>query len=410
MSKVTKLENRMKTPGTKKKVAAYARVSKDSDDSFHSISAQISYYNSLIQKDPTWEYAGVYADEGISGTGKAKRSEFSRLVRDCEAGKIDIVLTKSISRFARNTVDLLETVRHLKDLGVEVRFERENISTMSGDGELMLTILASFAQAEAETTSQNVKWMIKKKHEKGIPHTYHPVMGYRWSKEKKQLIVVPEEAELVKRIFMMYRDGNSLQEIEKKLNEEGVKPMRADRFHITTISRMLDNVTYTGDLLLQKYYVTNPVNGKLKKNKGELPQYYAENTHEAIIDRELFDAVQRRKERMREVLGSEHYEVRAFSRKIICGRCGRKYVRVHSNGNGHSYYYWKCWMKKDGGVKACPSFSLREDKLERLFCELLGLQSFDKEVFREEVDRIIAFDDLLEIHFADGEIKEVQLG
>ena len=177
MRKITKLEQSVPEITAKKKVAAYARISMESERMNHSLSAQISYYNGLIQKTPEWEFAGVYADDGISGTGIAKRSEFQRMVADCEAGKIDIVLTKSIQRFARNTVDLLETVRHLKDIGVEVRFEKENISSMSGDGELMLSILASFAQEESRSISENVKWGTRKRFEQGIPNGQFQIYG-----------------------------------------------------------------------------------------------------------------------------------------------------------------------------------------------------------------------------------------
>lgn len=407
MRRVTKIEQPTLAIKKRKRVAAYCRVSKDNDDSIHSLSAQVSYYNSLIQRNPEWEFAGVYFDEGISGTGTRKREEFQRLLKDAEEGKIDIILTKSISRFARNTVDLLETVRHLSSIGVEVRFEREHINSLSGDGELMLTILASFAQAEAEATSQNIKWSIKKGFEQGRPHNFHPTLGYRWNREKCQLVVVPEEAELVKRIFEMYRDGSSLSQITDALTGEGIKPMKADKYHVTTISRILDNNIYTGNTLMQKYFVDDPVEGKLKKNKGELPKYYMEDSHEPIIDMALYDAVQERKKLMQQVLGSEHYEVRAFSRKIICGNCGRKYMRTTSSNNGHTYHYWKCWLQKDGGRKACSSRNFREDWLEELFCRLLNMGSFDKAIFREAVDRILVKDSYLEIYYSDGRVEEV---
>lgn len=407
MRRVTKVEQPTLAVKKRKRVAAYCRVSKDSEDSLHSLSAQVSHYNSLIQSNPEWEFAGVYYDEGISGTGTRKREEFQRLLRDAGEGKIDIILTKSISRFARNTVDLLETIRRLSSIGVEVKFEREHINSMSGDGELMLTILASFAQAEAEATSQNIKWSIKKGFEQGRAHNFHPTLGYRWNKEEGRLVIVPEEATLVRRIFEMYRDGYSLSQITETLNSEGIKPMRADKYHVTTISRILDNDIYTGNTLMQKYYVHDPVEGKLKKNKGELPKYYMEDSHEAIIDMALFKAVQERKKLMQKVLGSEHYEVRAFSRKIVCGNCGRKYMRTKSSNNGHTYYYWKCWLQKDSGKRACPSRCLREDRLEALFCRLLNMETFDESTFREKVDRILVYEGYLEVRYSDGRVEEV---
>lgn len=180
MGKITKIESKIPQLPARKKVAAYARVSMETERLHHSLAAQVSYYSALIQKNPEWEYAGVYADEGITGTAASKRSEFMRMLADCDAGKIDIILTKSISRFARNTVDLLETVRHLKDLGIEVRFEKEHINSLSGDGEVMLTLLASFAQEETRSISENEKWSVKKRFEQGIPTARPRILGYRW--------------------------------------------------------------------------------------------------------------------------------------------------------------------------------------------------------------------------------------
>ena len=219
MAKITRVDQAVPTIKTKKKVAAYARISMESERMNHSLSAQISYYSSLIQKNPDWQYAGVFADDGISGTGIAKRDEFKRMIEAADNGEIDIILTKSIQRFARNTVDLLETVRHLKDIGVEVRFEKEHINSMSGDGELMLTILASFAQEESRSLSENCKWGIRKRFEKGIPNGHFRVYGYRW--EGDELVIVPEEAEVVRRIFQNFLDGKSRLETEREFAAEG---------------------------------------------------------------------------------------------------------------------------------------------------------------------------------------------
>lgn len=195
MRKIIQITPSMPQLQRKKRVAAYARVSMDSERLMHSLSAQVSYYSELIQKNPEWIYAGVYADEGITGTLKSKRNEFKRMLEDCENGKIDIILVKSISRFARNTVDLLDTVRHLKGLGIEVRFEKENINSLSSDGELMLSILASFAQEESRSISDNVKWGTRKRFEKGIPNGRTRVFGYRWADDI--LVVEPDEVEIV---------------------------------------------------------------------------------------------------------------------------------------------------------------------------------------------------------------------
>ena len=226
MKKITEIKRSKPVLPERKKVAAYCRVSMETERLHHSLSAQISRYSELIQSNPQWEFAGIYADEGISGTKAEKRPEFMRLIADCDAGKIDIVLTKSISRFARNTVDLLKTVRHMKDIGVEVRFEKENIRSLSDDGELMLTLLASFAQEESRSISENEKWSVKKRMEQGIPTAKPPILGYKWV--GNHLEIVPEEAAVVKRIFQNFLDGKSRLETERELEAEGIRSVNGN--------------------------------------------------------------------------------------------------------------------------------------------------------------------------------------
>ena len=264
MRKITKIEPTEPILPKRKRVAAYARVSMETERLMHSLSAQISYYSELIQKNPEWEYAGVYADNFISGTETSKRQEFQRMLTDCEAGLIDIILCKSISRFARNTVDLLETIRHLKVLGIEVHFEKENINSMSGDGELMLTILASFAQEESRSISENVKWGIRKRFEVGDPCSRNPVFGYEWVDDK--LVIVPSEAAVVRRIFQNFIDGKSRLETERELNAEGITTKNGCRWADSNLKVVLTNITYTGNLLLQKEYISDPITKKRKKN------------------------------------------------------------------------------------------------------------------------------------------------
>lgn len=241
-----------KAPALKprKKVAAYARVSMETERLKHSFSAQISYYSALIQKNPEWLYAGVYADNAISGTDTEKRGEFNRLIADCDAGRVDIVLVKSISRFARNTVDLLETVRHLKDIGVDVWFEDEGIHSMDGDGELMLTILASFAQEESRSISDNCKWGIRKRYERGETRGFK-IYGYRT--KKGNLVVKEDEAAIVRRIFRMFLDGDSCYIIGQKLAAEGVKSYGGKAFCGEVISGMIRQEKYMGCTLAQKF-------------------------------------------------------------------------------------------------------------------------------------------------------------
>ena len=228
MRKINIIEPKVPQMPSRKMVAAYARVSMESERLQHSLSAQVSYYSSLIQQNPAWEYAGVYADDGITGTKTNDRTEFNRMIADCEAGKIDIILTKSISRFARNTVDLLNAVRHLKDLGISVQFEKEHIDSLSEDGELMLTLLASFAQEEVRSLSDNVKWGTRKRFEKGIPNGRFQIYGYRWDGD--HLVVEPEEAKIVKLIYDNFLNGLSAESTEKQLEEMGVKSYKGQHF------------------------------------------------------------------------------------------------------------------------------------------------------------------------------------
>ena len=281
-----------KTPliAPRKRVAAYCRVSKDGERLKHSLSAQVSRYSALIQSNPEWLYAGVYVDDSVTGTNKAKRTEFNRLVADCEAGLVDIVLVKSISRFARNTVDLLETVRHLKDIGVDVWFEEEGIHSMSGDGELMLSILASFAQEESRSISENCMWGIRKLYEKGVPRQ-GKIFGYRLN--NGALEVQEDEAEIVRRIFQMFLGGDSCYVISRKLASEGVKSYAGKTLHGEVISSMIRQEKYTGCTLAQKVFTENHVTHKRVRNNGELPMYFIEGTHPAIISMETFQAAQK---------------------------------------------------------------------------------------------------------------------
>lgn len=259
---VNKIEAKTPQMPRRKRVAAYARVSMESERLQHSLSAQVSFYSSLIQSNPAWEYVGVYADNGITGTKAEAREEFNRMIADCEAGKIDIVLTKSISRFARNTVDLLNTVRRLKELSVSVQFEKERIDSLTEDGELMLTLLASFAQEEIRSLSDNVKWGTRKRIEKGIPNGRFQIYGYRW--EDDHLVIHEEEAKIVRLIYDNYLNGLSAETTEKQLAEMGVKSYKGQHFGNSSIRQILGNITYTGNLLFQKEYVADPISKKAK--------------------------------------------------------------------------------------------------------------------------------------------------
>lgn len=248
MRKIIKIEGTGAQPVKRKRVAAYARVSSGKDAMLHSLSAQISYYNSYIGSRGDWELAGIYADEALSGT-KADRPEFQRMLADCRAEKIDMVITKSLTRFARNTVTLLETARELKLLGVDIFFEKENLHTLSSDGELMLTLLASFAQEESRSVSENQKWRIHKMFESGRPNTGR-MLGYRL--KDGTLCVVPEEAEIVKIIFTDFLSGMGKNAIARKLNDMGIPTLSNSVWRDNTIDGILKNEKYTGDMILQK--------------------------------------------------------------------------------------------------------------------------------------------------------------
>lgn len=407
MWKITKLETKNIELPKLKRVAAYARVSVERGRTLHSYSAQVSYYNELIQKNPEWEFAGVYSDLGISGTGIEKRNDFKRLLQDCEEGKIDIILTKSISRFARNTVDLLNVVRHLKELGIEVRFEKEGISSLTGDGELMLSILASFAQEEVISTSNNIKWAIKKKFESGKPQCRYKIYGYRWDGDN--LVIEPEEAKIVKLIFQMYLNKVSAERMEIELKEMGVIATNGGYFNIGTIRDMLLNITYTGNLLLQKSYTPNPLVRRKVKNNGELPKYYVENNHEAIIPMEMFIQVQEERKRRKAEGQRANFgkNITCFSCRVKCPICGKNYMRNSrsKNSDGIKAHIWTCGTRLTGGSKACPGKTINEIALKRVSAKVLGLDEFDSNAFDEQIKKVIVIgDDLLEFHFNDGKI------
>jgi len=395
MAKVVKrIEARKPVAVKKLRVAAYARVSMESERLEHSLSAQISRYSERIQSHPGWEYAGVFADNGISGTS-TERPEFQRLMAECEAGHIDMILTKSISRFARNTLDTLVAVRHLKELGITVQFEKERIDTMTDKGELLLTLLASFAQEESRSLSENVKWGTRKRMEKGIPNGHFRILGYRW--EGEHLVIVPEEAAIVRRIFQNFLDGKSRLETEREFDAEGIRTPNGCRFQDSSIKTILTNITYTGNLLLQKEYVSDPINGKRMKNRGELPQFFVANTHEAIIDRETFDFVQQEMAR-RKALGpraNKALNTSCFTGIIKCADHGCSFMRsTRKNRAKNPTYgeekviYWICGATRKKGGR-CTTKDIPEKKLKEFCTGALGLSEFDETVFSERVERIV---------------------
>mgnify|MGYP000792577657 FL=1 len=320
---VTDITPKLQKDLRKLRVAAYARVSSDKDAMLHSLDAQIHYYRNLICGNPDWEFAGIYEDEAKTGT-KESREQFQQLLSDCRAGTIDMVITKSVSRFARNTVTLLRTVRELKELGINVFFEEQNIKTLDADGEVMLTLLASFAQAESLSVSDNCKWRIRKGFEEGRASTC-TMLGYRLV--NGEITMVADEAVIVKKIFDLYSDGCGLQKICNILNEDGIRTRRGYIWHPSAIRLILGNEKYAGDLKLQKVFVRDHLTKEKVVNHGELPIYWVENDHEPIISREQFQSVQLRLKKQSEGCIADKGTESVFTGKIRCAGCGKNYRR-----------------------------------------------------------------------------------
>lgn len=380
------------------RVAAYARVSSGKDAMLHSLSSQIGYYSELIQKHSDWEYAGVYADEAMTGT-KETRDEFQRLIADCRTGRIDLILTKSISRFARNTVTLLETVRELKLLEVDVFFEEQSIHTQSSEGELMMTILASYAQEESLSASENQKWRIKRNFEAGKPWDC-TILGYR--AKDGVFEIVPEEAETVRLVFKWYLEGLGRQAIANRLNELGIPTRFEKTWHQDTISKMLRNEKYAGDLLLQKTFRTDHLTKQTRINHGELPMYHVQDAHEPIIDRKTFNAVQQELARRAESIQVKPGSSTAFTGKIRCGLCGKKYRRKTT----HTGIAWVCATYNTKGKKYCSSKQIPEETLKAVTAKVLGCDSFDEDAFAERIAFVSALpNNALEFTFTDGHSK-----
>ena len=341
-----------------KRVAAYARVSSGTDAMLHSLSAQVSYYNTLIQNHTGWLYCGAYTDEASTGT-KDSRKGFQSLLSECRAGNIDMIITKSISRFARNTVTLLETVRELKALGIDVYFEEQNIHTMSADGELMMTILASYAQEESRSASENQKWRIQRNFQEGIPWNGF-VLGYCIRNGKYE--IVPEDAATVSRIYKEYLSGSGCSLIAKGLNEDNIPSPRGGRWHPSAIVKILHNYSYTGNLLLQKTFCEDHISKRSKVNDGQLPQYMIEDAHEAIIDRQTFEKVQKELERRAEKYYNCRHEPRTypFSGLLVCEHCGKHYRRKTTA----TQIVWVCGTYNTLGKSHCASKQIPETTLE----------------------------------------------
>lgn len=370
-----------------KKVAAYVRVSSGKDAMLHSLSAQISYYSELIQKNPQWEYVGVYVDEAKTGT-KDNRQEFQRLISDCKQGKIDMIVTKSISRFARNTLTVLETVRELKNLGIDVYFEKENIHSLSEDGELMLTLLSSFAQEESLSVSENCKWRIRDKFKQGISTSFK-MLGYEFNNGRIE--VIDSEAKTVKMIFDDYLSGMGVNAIVRKLRDKNIPTKDGGIWREKVIRCILRNEKYAGNLLLQKTFIKDHISKKKCKNNGELPKYYVEGNHEAIIDIDTFNKVQDEiKRRAKKYKSKSCLKTYPFTGKIKCGLCGKNYKRkIAESGTKYEKPVWICSTFNTYGKEYCLSSRIPEETLKKLGAEVLKIQKFDEDLFKGKIKQII---------------------
>lgn len=384
----------------KQRVAAYARVSCDKDTMLHSLAAQIDYYRKYITRNPEWTFVGVYADEAKTGT-KDDREQFQKLLSDCRSGLIDMVVTKSISRFARNTVTLLGTVRELKELGINIFFEEQNINSVSEEGELMLTLLASQAQEESLSCSENCKWKIRKGFERGQPNTC-TMLGYRLV--NGEITLVPDEAEIVKEIFNLYLSGCGVQKIANTLNERSVSTEKIRYWHPDTIRNILRNEKYMGDLLLQKTLSESHLTKRQVKNEGQLQQFYITDDHEPIVSRAVFSEVQievqRRAEKHKCGAGTKS----VFTGKIRCGICGKNYRRKTTPHNT----VWCCSTFNTRGKAYCASKVIPENTLKDCISDALGGKYFAEDFFTEMVDSIVAEPgNTMRLIFKDGTEKRI---
>ena len=375
-----------------KRVAAYCRVSTDREEQEHSFETQKAMYTEMIMMKPTWQTAGIYADEGITGTVAKKRPGFMKMIEDCRKGKIDMIVTKSVSRFSRNNLDCLMYVRELKQLGIPIIFEKEGINTIQVSSELLLTLFGALSQAESESISMNVKLGIRQSLKNGnVRFSYKTFLGYRKGADG-QPEIVPEQADIVRRIYNDFLAGATYLEIAKRLTEEKVPTMGGgSRWFSERIKSILKNEKYKGDALLQKTYITDPISKRVKKNNGELPMYYVENSHPAIIERRIFDRVQeeiaRRAGKKKVKQTGTKTELGRYSGKyaltelLYCGECGTPYRRCTWSRDGKKKIVWRCVSRLDYGKKYCKnSPSVEESRLHNAIAAAITKKANSEEI------------------------------
>ena len=404
------------------RVAAYCRVSTELEEQQNSYQVQIDYYTDLINKKKEWTLADIFADEGISGTQTKKRTEFNRMIRMCKRKKIDLVITKSISRFARNTVDCLEYVRQLKDLGIGVIFEKENINTLTMTSEFMIALYGSFAQAESESISKNVSLGVQMAFREGkVRYNFKYLLGYKKGSDGKP-VIVPEEAKIVRAIFRLYLDGMSMCDIGKRLEEMQIPTkLGKTKWDRNTIKNILNNEKYVGDVLLQKTYTVDCITHKSVKNNGERAMYLVSDCHEAIIDRDTYNLVQQeiaRRNSKRKVSDKTKTEQGKYSSRyaltelMICGECGTPYRRCTWNVRGKKQIVWRCISRLDHGSKYCKSSpTIHEEPLHRAIIQAVNA-FYDcgddvAKILKANVESVLAGMEQSEIKKIEDRLKEI---
>lgn len=401
----------------KLRVAAYCRVSTDSEEQATSYEAQVEHYTQFIQKNNEWDLAGIFADDGISGTNTKKREEFNRMIAECMKGNIDMIITKSISRFARNTLDCLKYIRQLKDKNIPVFFEKEGINTMDSKGEVLLTIMASLAQQESQSLSQNVKLGLQYRYQNGeVQVNHNRFLGYT-KDENKNLVIVPEEAEVVKRIYREYLEGASLTQVARGLEKDGIlTAANKPKWRPETLKKILLNEKYIGDALLQKTYTVDFLTKKRVKNNGIVPQYYVENSHEPIIPKDLYMQVQ--EEMVRRGSLSSGNKKRVYSSRyalsgiVYCGNCGDIYRRIAWNNRGKRSIVWRCVSRVEHGPSKCDAPTILESELQGAVVKAINLVLGDKDrmlnVLRENIEKVLGHENESTVDGIDAQLEELQ--
>lgn len=405
------------------RVAAYCRVSTDEEDQLNSLETQMQYYTSKIAENPNWTMVGIYADEGITGTRADKRDKFMKLMRDCQKGKVDYILTKSTSRFARNTVDSLTWIRKLRAIGIGVYFEEQNLDSSKVENETLIGFFSVMAQSESESISGNVKWGIHKRMRNGTYAVQFNMLGYKRGDDGEPYII-PEEAEVVREMFNRFLDGASLGQLKDFLESKQVLTRRGkSEWSISVIRGMLSNEKYVGDILYQKTYRADCISKKVKVNRGEMTRYLVSNNHAPIIDRDTFNLVQAelsRRTSKNKKMDSAITEQGKYSGKfalselLICGSCGSAYRRNSKVAKGKTTYYWRCVNRVEHGTKYCKdSAGVEEKMLQESICRCLSKMLEDSQEVYSLIQSNLTYavsgnSAALDMHLIETQMKQVK--